>query len=53
MRSAMGDPGAAVRLLRDGLEQGMWWAPTLLRDGDLEAANFDRRLSRIVPMGSG
>jgi hypothetical protein len=38
MRSAMRDPAAAVRLLHDGLQEGMWWAPTLLRDADLEAA---------------
>lgn len=34
----MGDPEAAIRLLRNGLEEGMWWARNLARDSDLEAA---------------
>lgn len=38
MRSVMGDPEAAVSVLRDGLADGMWWAPTVLRDSDLDDA---------------
>jgi hypothetical protein len=38
MRSVMGDPEAAVRVLRDGLADGMWWAPTRLQDSDLDDA---------------
>ncbi len=38
MHSALGDPDSAVRLMSDGLEQGMWWAPTLFGDSDLVAA---------------
>lgn len=38
MRSVMGDPKAAVRVLRDGLADGMWWAPTRLQDSDLDDA---------------
>ncbi len=38
LHSLTGDPDAAVHVLRRALEEGMWWAPTLLRDSDLDPA---------------
>lgn len=38
MHSMMGDPTMAVRILKEALDAEMWWAPTLLRDSDLDMA---------------
>jgi predicted esterase len=38
MHSLLGDPDGAVHVLQDALQAGMWWAPTRLRDPDLDAA---------------
>jgi predicted esterase len=38
MYSVLGNPEMAVQLLRRGLDEGMWWAPTLLSDSDLDEA---------------
>ena len=37
MHSLLGDPDGAVHVLQDALQAGMWWAPTRLRDPDLDA----------------
>jgi predicted esterase len=38
MHSMMGDPATAVRILKEAFDAEMWWAPTLLRDSDLDMA---------------
>jgi predicted esterase len=38
MHSLLGDSDGAVHVLQDALQAGMWWAPTRLRDPDLDAA---------------
>jgi predicted esterase len=38
MHSLLGDSDGAVHVLQDALKAGMWWAPTRLRDPDLDAA---------------
>jgi predicted esterase len=38
MHSLLGDPDGAVHVLQNALKAGMWWAPTRLRDPDLDAA---------------
>jgi hypothetical protein len=38
MHSLLGDPDGAVHVRQDALQAGMWWAPTRLRDPDLDAA---------------
>jgi predicted esterase len=49
LRSVLGDPEAALALLRGGLELGQWWRPEPLRtDPDLAPLRDDPRFADVV-----